>query len=311
MIQEARKELEEHSGGFYDSAPAVRVSPTPSPTSDATPTPTPTQTVTPTPSVTPTLTPTQTQTVTPTPSITPSLTPTITPTVTRTLTPTPTLTPTVTPTMDTSISTNGATQYFWNGSANASFTHTPTSAPRGVLVFVTNVITEFLRVGSVKYGGQSLTLITPAADTAGEKLNTSAWFLGSGIPSGAQTVALTYTGAGSDDQVVNVATVSNLAGLNTQIQSSSALQNDQANPQVTLSTGGRNCMSFGQIGSGFDSVSGLTPLANMTAISSYDAGAKVVRFDRQTTSSTSNFTIGYTATLDDVAYVAVNVAVIP
>lgn len=156
-----------------------------------------------------------------------------------------------------------------------------------------------------------MTLVTSSADNSGEKLNTTAWFLGSGLPSGTQNVALTYTGAGSDDQVVHVITMYNGAGKNTQIQSSGAIPNDASNPQLTLSTGGRNCMSFGQIGSGFDALPSLTPLAGMTNVGSYDAGAKVVTCDRQTNSSTSNFTIGYTAVTDDVAYVAVNVSTVP
>lgn len=293
--------------------PSQTETPAVSPEASNTPTPTPTvtPTVTDTPTATPTPTITDTPTETPTPTTTDTPTSTPTPTVTPTLssTPTPTATPTATP--NVSINLSGTTQYLWTGTPTGSFTHTPASSPNGILLFVTNVVTQNNRVATVRYGGVSMTFVTASADTSGETLNTQAWFLGSGIPTGSQSVQLTYSGAGTDDQLVSVASFTNPSNKNTQVVSVGAIPNDASNPQLTLATTGRNCMSFGQIGSGFDATSSLAPLAGMTNLGSYDAGAKVVSFDRQTNSSTSNFTIGYTATSDDVAYVAVNIATAP
>lgn len=207
-----------------------------------------------------------------------------------------------------SVTFAGATQYIRSGSGTISFTHTPTATPSGIIVFITNTITEFNRVGTVTYGSP-LTLVTSVADSAGEKMNTSAYFLGSGVPSGAQTVTVTYSGAGSDRQVINVITVGNASNSAMAVQNYDTIGGDTANPQIALTTGGNNCMALCQIGSGFDSLGSLTALGTMTSINSYDDGAKTTYTDRQTTSSTSNFTIGYTGTIDDVAMVALNVKI--
>lgn len=215
---------------------------------------------------------------------------------------------TTVPVIDNSVTFAGATQYARSGSGTISFTHTPTSTPSGVIVFVTNTITAFNRVGTVTYGS-ALNLVTAVADNAGENMNTSAYFLGSGVPSGPQTVTVTYSGAGSDRQLINVITVGNASNAAMAVQNYNTIGGDTANPQIALTTGGNNCMAFCQIGSGFDNLGSLTALGTMTSVNSYDDGNKTTYTDRQTISDTSNFTIGYTGTIDDVAMVALNVKI--
>ena len=75
-----------------------------------------------------------------------------------------------------------------------SWTHTPVSTPRGILVYVFSVdSTGWNGSVSVTYGGTSLTAVSSgyAQDTVGEVGATQAFFLGSGIPTGAQTVVVT------------------------------------------------------------------------------------------------------------------------
>ena len=78
--------------------------------------------------------------------------------------------------------------------ASFSWTHTPVGTPRGVLVFTYNsgTVEDAL---SVTYGGVSLTAVPGgrAVDTAGEPAGCTAWFLGSSIPTGAQSVVVNRT----------------------------------------------------------------------------------------------------------------------
>ena len=75
--------------------------------------------------------------------------------------------------------------------ASFSWTHTPAGTPSGVLVF-TYVKANANDALSVTYGGVSLTAVSSgrAVDTAGEPGDCKAWFLGSGIPTGAQSVVV-------------------------------------------------------------------------------------------------------------------------
>src|SRR3989344_6450108 len=69
------------------------------------------------------------------------------------------------------------------------WTHTPAGTPRGVLVFVfTNDSVD--NTSSVTYGGVTMTEVSGglAVDTAGEKSRIETFFLGSSVPTGAQTV---------------------------------------------------------------------------------------------------------------------------
>jgi Ethanolamine utilization protein EutJ (predicted chaperonin) len=63
----------------------------------------------------------------------------------------------------------------------------------------------------------------------------------------------------------------------------------------------RYCCIF----SGLPNVTDLTMLSGMTAVHDLDRGLNVDRQDRQTSSASGSFTIGYTSATDDVAMVAV------
>ena len=74
---------------------------------------------------------------------------------------------------------------------STSFTHTPVGTPKGVIVYVAQNASSTDENGSISYGGVALTKQTFAHDTATELLGAYAYFLGSGIPTGAQTVSFT------------------------------------------------------------------------------------------------------------------------
>jgi hypothetical protein len=77
--------------------------------------------------------------------------------------------------------------------ASFSWTHTPAGTPAGVVVFVIANHPTNGAVSGVTYGGEALAAVPggSAADTLGELGRVQAWFLGSGVPTGAQTVQVT------------------------------------------------------------------------------------------------------------------------
>lgn len=87
-----------------------------------------------------------------------------------------------------------------NGSTgNISWTHTPTGTPKGVVVFVTQHHNASDQVISVTYGGYTMTRYD-AKFQSGDGHGVGAiyaYFLGSSVPSGAQTVYVTVDGTGS------------------------------------------------------------------------------------------------------------------
>lgn len=81
--------------------------------------------------------------------------------------------------------------------ASFSWTHTPAGTPRGVLVYTVcgfgSASGDTEQVTGVTYGGAALSAVSggSATDTAGEPARCTAWFLGSSIPAGNQTVQVT------------------------------------------------------------------------------------------------------------------------
>jgi len=100
--------------------------------------------------------------------------------------------------------------------------------PYGVLVFTFTMTTATETATAVTYGGQSLAKVTggSAADTANEPGRCTAWFLGSGLPTGAQNVVVTRT----NNTVVMYAVGFLLAsgGLNTSVYGTPVLQEENA-----------------------------------------------------------------------------------
>lgn len=186
----------------------------------------------------------------------------------------------------------------------ATFTHTPVGTPKGVLVFIDHGTDSTDRITAVTYGGVAMTRVRTAADTATEPGRVYLYFLGSGIPTGAQTVSITHDGGGTVKHAVSV-TLTALG--DTQVRATTNLEGDQANPQAAFDPDGRMSAHYCVVYSGAAAPSSLTVLSGMTAVHDHDFGNFASRVDRQTTPGTGAFTIGYTASSDDVAFIAVQV----
>jgi len=181
-----------------------------------------------------------------------------------------------------------------------TFDHTPVGTPRGVLVTAVNASSSVDRIVGITYGGQALTRVRTAADTAGEPGRTDIWFLGTGIPAGQRTVSVDLDSATTDDFQFVCITLT--ADADTEKITDGILEGDRANPSITLSYGGRTCIAIAADYTGTASPG--TPGADTTLIDDYDHGANGATVVRQTTVGSADFTISVTHVSDDCAFVA-------
>lgn len=186
--------------------------------------------------------------------------------------------------------------------ADTTFTHTPVGTPKGVLVYIAQNGSATDQVDSVTYGGVALTRVQLAVDATTEPMASYAYFVGSGIPTGAQTVAINETGGTTKLAFVITLT----ASADTAVEASGVAQDNQANPSVTLATGaGVNTYVSGLLMSGLGTVGGITAGANGTTRGSNDFGQQVCYLaDRDTNGTGGNVVFDLVAATDDVALVA-------
>lgn len=107
-------------------------------------------------------------------------------------------------TWDAASESTAGTGGVFNNLSSTSWTHSTAITPRGVLIFtfvadIYNVNTD--RVTSVTYGGVNVPAVSGGRAVGTTKENVTrdvkAWFLGSGIPTGNQTVVINRTNNGS------------------------------------------------------------------------------------------------------------------
>lgn len=179
-----------------------------------------------------------------------------------------------------------------------TFTHTPVGVAKAVTLKLSS-ITATDNVSAISYGGVALTRIGRVVDSAGEAGSAEIWALNSGIPTGPQTVSITFSGSTEKAACCETYTDSG----DTVINVSAGTQDDQANPSVTLDTGGATALRTGLVFSGLVSPASLTPNGSMTAVDNhtFGTGSKCCRFDRETSPSSGATAMGYTSASDDVA----------
>lgn len=147
-----------------------------------------------------------------------------------------------------------------NGGTSPSWTHTPVGTPKGIFVGFTT-ITNNTDVNSVTYGGVSMTKIEDIAASAANR-RVSIWFLGSNIPTGAQTVAASLSEAQNSWGVAVSVTAG--AGKDTQLAGTGSGTADDASPSVVITGIAGASYGFGAIVSANDSPSGITADGNNT-----------------------------------------------
>lgn len=157
------------------------------------------------------------------------------------------------------------------GTGTLSYTHTPVGTPRAVLLFVVHSGTTD-EVTTVTYGGTGMTQISvsPQTKSTGELSVVHAFFLGSSIPTGAQTVEVSVSGAST--KLGRSITLT--ASADTEVVDADIISSDSvSNPSVTLGLGGRT--SFVAIGfdSGQIDVASIAPNAGWTSRVEFDFGS--------------------------------------
>lgn len=189
--------------------------------------------------------------------------------------------------------------------ASWTWTHTPVGTPRGIVVFTINRNTSNDIVTSVDYGGVAMTAVSSgfANDTAGEVGACKAWFLGSGIPTGAQTITANRTNNVNGTYGVSFSVT---AAADTVIDGV-ASQSEDATTGTLSVTSTATALRFAAAMFG-----GSNPPAAATGCTlgpDIDFGTRVHSSARENSAGSGARSVGWaTQTLDDVAAVAVGVA---
>jgi hypothetical protein len=194
------------------------------------------------------------------------------------------------------------------GTGTQSWTHTPVGTPRGVIVFVVmfNGVDE---ISTVTYGGTSMTEVTgsPNLLTGGEAGGVHCFYLGSSIPTGAQTVVAT---ASATTGAKAAFAISLTGSDNTEVVDTDVAINGAAvtNPSVTLALGGRTsfCALAGY--SGQNATTSITELAGWTSRSEGTTGTESSLVYTYDTVGSSDVTAGWTQASDDAVMVALAVS---
>ena len=194
------------------------------------------------------------------------------------------------------------------GTGTLTWTHTPVGTPRAVLITcVQNGGTgnEFLLA---TYGLSSVAevALSPAYSSAGdEDGGVAAYFLGTGIDTGAQTGAVTVTGTAA--KIANVITLT--AAADTEVEDTEAFTSaSQDEPTMDLVTGaGIETYCAGALFSALGTVGNVTAGADYTKHASNDFGTRTAHFQRLTANKTGGtYAFNWTTTAaDDVAMIAV------
>jgi hypothetical protein len=157
-------------------------------------------------------------------------------------------------------------------------------------------------VSGVTYGGQALTLITKQ-NRSGSSVETGCiylYFLGSGVPAGAQTVSVTSTGTLIKSAGISTVTCATDTVVDSFNGGGSA---SLANPSLALTFSGtlESAAVYYALGNGASAVF-TTVEAGSTHQFGQDHGADVAVWARKQVSNAASTTIGYTAAADDVTH---------
>jgi hypothetical protein len=193
-----------------------------------------------------------------------------------------------------------------SGTSSFSWTHTPVGTPKGVFVFVqVNASTSTTHVSGVTYGGVAMTQQQVAVDSVGETGTCFGFFLGSSIPTGAQTVAVTVAD-GSKSEFADAITVTAAADTRLAGTGSGKVEGDIADPSVTIT--GISGASYGAAGlfSGQNTVPAITAGTGQTMRNQQDFGTTTTSVESSTSEQASgDLTMAFTVAIEDVAMVAI------
>lgn len=188
--------------------------------------------------------------------------------------------------------------------SQASFiwTHTPVGTPAGVLVYVMQATSAVMATTGVTYGGVAMTLIQEAVDGAGELGMCHLYFLGSGIPTGAQTITVSRL---NNTAVLYAVAATVTAATDTQTHGTFFENGDGALAERSVDDGSPGTNSLRFAGCYYGGAAPPGTGANSTAMHSIDFGAYVAATVRETVAGQGSRLVGFSAASDDVAAIAI------
>lgn len=184
--------------------------------------------------------------------------------------------------------------------SQASFTwsHAHTGTPQGVLVYVFVCNAATATATSVTYGSQTLTLVGTALDNVSELGHTSAYFFGSALPAGTQTITVNRTN--NTNQVYAAAVTVTAATTNTEIFGLTAVSNDSTLGAVNVDdglTGAEASLRFGGTFTGLNAPPAAA--AGSTLLQSIDLGNFGAALVRETTAGSGSRPVGFATSAND------------
>jgi len=197
--------------------------------------------------------------------------------------------------------------------ATLTATHTPVGTPKSVLIYVVGNSSNANGLGTVDYGGTTVPIVgSSPVINAGEGGNVYSYFLGSGIPAGAQTVTINTAAVGASSKFAGIITLTALQ--NTTINSIKTLSsNTITSPMLTLTLSGS--ASFCSIGfwSGLNAVGDTSPPNSWTNRVENDFGNQIGGIYTYNTIGTVDVnSAGYVSTGgDDAAMMAISITELP
>ncbi len=191
--------------------------------------------------------------------------------------------------------------------ASFAWSHAGNSSTKGILVFVVGLVTSNDDALSIDYGGVDVPAVAGgfAQDTVSEPMSCKAFFLGSAVLGGTQTVTVTRN---NNTNELWASAVDVTAAANTEVTGVSLLQEDGTLAQVNIDDGslGANSQRFAGIASG---LAAPPPVgANSTLNHDFDTGNQTAAVVRESVTGQGSRPVGFSSgTSDDRA--AVHLAV--
>jgi hypothetical protein len=193
-----------------------------------------------------------------------------------------------------------------SGTTSLSWTHTPVADSQGVFVFCMNADSSTDVFSGATYDGEAMTQIASASDTVTEPGFVEAYFLGTGINTGAVTVVCTVA-SGSDNKHGVAITVTAASDTQTAGTGSCTVNENATNPSCDVTGISGASYAAGGLYSGRNNVpANVTAGTGFTIRHDIDHGNNGSTSESSTTQQASGSqTIAFTAAADDVAMVGI------
>jgi hypothetical protein len=189
--------------------------------------------------------------------------------------------------------------------ASHSCSLTASASTKGILVFTFNINTTNDNFTGVTDGGaHALTAVAScsASDSAGEPGSVKAWFIGSGMTTGTQTITAARTNNTDPGYMIAISVT---AGGDTQAISCAAINNNAALSEQSIDDGspGVNSVRYGAVYYGLPVAGNLTAVANSTLVQDASSASQSGAAARETTAGQGARSVGFAGASDDQASV--------